>query len=260
MHLFIKYKIINAVILVFIFYYISQKEKRLNEKEKSNLYIYDLKINHIKEPFGIDIKGNSFSFLSREEGPFKSYILLNNKVVQSRKVKLQETNSFYFNKPLQYNKIYKFVVEGSSTKNELEVETALKLKSPFIKPKNKELFSPIFIRNFNANKEINSARLFITGLGLYQAFINNNKVGNAYLTPGFNDYDYYLRYQTYNITNLLKKENIIEVHMGNGWYKGRFGMNKEEEYNIFGEEYKLCLHILIQYKDKTILNILTDEL
>ena len=46
--------------------------------------------------------------------------------------------------------------------------------------------------------------------------INDKKVGNAYLTPGLNDYYYYLRYQTYDITEFLKlkEENKIEVHMG----------------------------------------------
>ena len=49
------------------------------------------------------------------------------------------------------------------------------------------------MKNFNLNKEVKRARLYITGLGLYQAYLNNIRVGNSYLTPGFNDYDYYLR-------------------------------------------------------------------
>ena len=75
------------------------------------------------------------------------------------------------------------------------------------------------------------------------------------------DYDYYLRFQTYNITKLLKENNIIEVHMGDGWYKGRFGYpnlnGKDDE--IFGDEYKLCAHILIEYDEGQIQNILTDD-
>ena len=46
--------------------------------------------------------------------------------------------------------------------------------------------------------------------------------------------------------------------MGDGWYKGRFGMTKEHQYNIFGDEYKLCLTIIIEFKDKEILNIISD--
>ena len=252
-------KIFIFVILICILYYEIQNQNLLNKKPISNKNIYNLRINHLKKPFGIDIKGNSFSFLSNEKGPFKAYLLINNEIVQTKKVNLKDSHSFYFKKPLQYNIKYKFVVEGISNKNELDFETAIKLKAPFIKPKNKQLYSPIFIKDFILNKEIKNGRLYITGLGLYQAYINQNKIGNAYLTPGFNDYDYYLRYQTYDITNLLKKENKMEIHMGDGWYKGRFGMNKEKEYNIFGEEYKLCLNIIIEYKDKTILNIISDE-
>ena len=45
--------------------------------------------------------------------------------------------------------------------------------------------------------------------------------------------------------------------MGEGWYKGEFGMNKEN--NLFGDEYKLCAHIFIEYTDNSIINILTDN-
>ena len=245
--------------LVWLFFHYLFKMK-VSLKEKSDSSIYNLRINHLKEPFGIGIEDNSFSFLSKEKGPFKAILLLNNKIVQAKNVKLEERHSFSFKKPLEYNKHYTYIVQGSNSRNELEFETAIKLKAPFISPENKDIFSPIFIKSFNTNKEIKSARLYITGLGLYQAFINNKKVGNAYLTPGFNDYDYYLRYQTYNITKLLKEENIIEVHMGDGWYKGRLGLKRgNEQLNIFGEEYKLCLHIIIEFKDGKFLNIKSDK-
>ena len=49
--------------------------------------------------------------------------------------------------------------------------------------------------------------------------------------------------------------------MGDGWYKGRFGLNKpiDKGDKIFGDEYKLCAHILIEYIDGEIVNILTDK-
>ena len=228
-------------------------------------YINNLKVNHLKAPLGIDISGNSFSFLTNEKGPFKASLYSNEKLIQSRDVSLEEKNSFSFKDPFEYNTNYKLIVESTSSKSELDFETAIKLNSPFIKPKNKKLFSPIFFKNVKIEKEIKKARLYITGLGLYQAFINNSKVGNAYLTPGFNDYDYYLRYQTYDITNLLKlnEENKIEIHMGDGWYKGRIGINKplDKGGNVFGDEYKLCLNLLIYFKDENEkpLNINSDE-
>ena len=236
------------IIFISIFFYQS-KEVDLNSG------IYNLRINHLKNPLGIDVKGNLFSFLTEEKGPFKASLLLDNKTIDTKEIQLNQTYSFFFKEPFEYNKRYKYIVESSSSKSELEFETALKLEAPFIKPKNKTIFCPIFVKDFNISKEIKRARLYITGLGLYLAYLNNKKVGNAYLTPGYNDYDYYLRYQTYDITELLKEKNSIEIHMGEGWYKGRFHWFN----NTFGDEYKLCLHILIEFKDESILNILSDE-
>ena len=236
------------IIFISIFFYQS-KEVDLNSG------IYNLRINHLKNPLGIDVKGNLFSFLTEEEGPFKASLLLDNKTIDTKEIQLNQTYSFFFKEPFEYNKRYKYIVESSSSKSELEFETALKLEAPFIKPKNKTIFCPIFVKDFNISKEIKRARLYITGLGLYLAYLNNKKVGNAYLTPGYNDYDYYLRYQTYDITDLLKEKNNIEIHMGEGWYKGRFHWFN----NTFGDEYKLCLHILIELKDESVLNILSDE-
>ena len=42
--------------------------------------------------------------------------------------------------------------------------------------------------------------------------------------------------------------------MGDGWYKGRFGLNRINKKNLFGEEYKLCLHIIIEYIAKYDIN------
>ena len=254
MNIFLNYRIYVFFILI----YIAKYKPKI--KEAINPNIYNLRINHLKDPFGIGVEDNNFSFLSNEEGPFEAFLLVNNKIVSYKTVQLKDCHSFTFRQSLKYNTQYKFVVQNKNGKNELKFETAIKLKAPFIKPKNTELFSPIFTRNFSANKDIKRARLYITGLGLYQAYINNIKVGNAYLTPGFNDYDYYLRYQTYNVIQLIKEDNVIEVHMGDGWYKGRIGL-KSPPYpnNVFGSEYKLCLNLLIEFQNGTTSNILSDE-
>ena len=224
--------------------------------------INNLRINHLAAPLGIDITENNFSFQTEEEGPFTASILLNNEVYDTKEIKLENCHSFTFEKDLEYNKVYKFVVESSTSKAELEFETAIKLEASFIRPKNKDIFSPIFIKEFNLeNKSIKKARIYITGLGLYQAFLNDKKVGNSYLTPGYNDYDHYLRYQTYDITDLLQEKNTIEVHMGDGWYKGRFGITTADGKNqeIFGSEYKLCAHIIVEFQDGKTQEIKTDD-
>lgn len=106
--------------------------------------------------------------------------------------------------------------------------------------------------------QVRQAKLTITGLGLYRAFLNGKRVGMDYLTPGFNDYDAYLREQTYDVTDLLEKENRLEVWLGNGWYKGRLGFDGGKE-NRWGDRYLLAARLEITLDDGSICEILTDE-
>lgn len=46
----------------------------------------------------------------------------------------------------------------------------------------------------------------MTGLGLYEAYLNGTKIGNDYLAPFCNDYNEDIQYQTYDITGLLQEK------------------------------------------------------
>ncbi len=110
------------------------------------------------------------------------------------------------------------------------------------------------------------ARLYITALGLYSAYIGGERVGDSYMTPGFTDYNHRLQYQTYDVTQQTRRalektlENAdsgreyLEVMLAQGWYSGVFGcVNKREVYGqgsallcrlelLFnnGQKYTLC--------------------
>ena len=101
------------------------------------------------------------------------------------------------------------------------------------------------------------AELTITGLGLYRAFLNGQRIGQDYLTPGFNDYDAYLRVQTYDVTDMLMADNRLEVWLGNGWYKGRLGFRGGKE-NRWGEKYLLAARLTVTLTSGEIKEISTD--
>lgn len=70
------------------------------------------------------------------------------------------------------------------------------------------------------------ARLYITALGLYEAYLNGRRVGDAVLTPGTSNYAGEIPFQTYDVTGLLKKgENEITVLLGDGWYRSTSGVD-----------------------------------
>lgn len=73
-------------------------------------------------------------------------------------------------------------------------------------------------------ENIVKARLYITACGLYEARINESRVGDFVLAPGHTDYTKRIQLQTYDVTALLKNgENVITCMLADGWYSGSCG-------------------------------------
>lgn len=110
--------------------------------------------------------------------------------------------------------------------------------------------SPLFRAKYNLDKKIESATASITSYGLYEAYINGKKIGDAYLTPGWTSYHKRLQYQTYDVTNLLQKGiNVIGAVLGSGWYRGNLVWNGHKE--LYGKNLALLLQIKVHYTDGT---------
>ncbi|MBQ8089034.1 MAG: family 78 glycoside hydrolase catalytic domain [Clostridia bacterium] len=102
------------------------------------------------------------------------------------------------------------------------------------------------------------ARLYICGLGLYEASINGAPVTDEVLTPFCNDYANWIQAQTYDVTALLTQgENSVNVILGNGWYKGRFGFSGNQT-DIYGSAMQLIAEIRVTLFDGEEIVIGTD--
>ena len=65
------------------------------------------------------------------------------------------------------------------------------------------------------------ATLCATAVGIYQAFVNGDRVGTALYAPGWTSYPHRLQYQTYDVTALLRPgENRLGLQAANGWAVG----------------------------------------
>ena len=122
---------------------------------------------------------------------------------------------------------------------------------------------PLFRKQLTLSKKVASARLYISGLGYYEVFLNNAKIGNNVLDPGFTAYKKQIQYTVYDITSLLVSgKNTLGVMLGNGWYNA-LPLRLFGQFNIrnFQETGRSCLmgQILIQYADGTQETIGTDE-
>ncbi|WP_145148626.1 alpha-L-rhamnosidase [Paenibacillus xylanexedens] len=116
---------------------------------------------------------------------------------------------------------------------------------------------PRMRKQFNVKQSITSARIYVTALGLYELHINNTRVGEDYFTPGWTSYRKRLQYQTYDVTHMLQHgQNTLGAYLGDGWYRGYLGWNKERE--VFGSTSALLLELQIKYADGSEESILSN--
>lgn len=110
--------------------------------------------------------------------------------------------------------------------------------------------SPIFSKELELTKEVKSARLYITGLGVYEASLNGKLVSDEYLAPFYNSYDHWIQYQTYDVTSQLQVGmNEIQVMLGDGWYKGRMGFDQGGGSCLYGDSTQMICDLVIEYVD-----------
>ncbi len=115
----------------------------------------------------------------------------------------------------------------------------------------------LFRKDFTATRKILSATAFITTHGMYEAFINGKRIGDAYLTPGWTSYSKRLQYQVYDVRDLLNMgSNAIGVTIGSGWYRTPLAWNNNK--NIYGKKLALLFQLEINYTDGSRETILTD--
>lgn len=113
---------------------------------------------------------------------------------------------------------------------------------------------PVFCKKLVINKkvhgELRQARMYISGLGLYEAEIGGRRVGDEYLTPYCNNYNAWIQYQTYDITEMLREDTWIRVTIADGWAVGRFGyFSKPGDEGEYRKDYELIAEIHLLYED-----------
>ncbi|HPP59140.1 MAG TPA: family 78 glycoside hydrolase catalytic domain [Candidatus Hydrogenedens sp.] len=269
----------------------------------SPIHIYDLRCEYLECPLGLDVKNPCLTWkleaITNERGLFqKSYQILVSSTFDDIKNDIGDlwdtgkvdSDNFqvkYEGKPLlPKTKIWwkvRIWDQKGRVSNYSEPswwETGLleneNWKGEWIEPpetlyprnmSDKEIyhFNPalIFRKTLPVEKEIEEARMYISGLGYYECFINGKKVGDHELDPGWTNYSKKVFYSVYDITDYLKKDiNIIGAYVGSGWYNP-LPLKMWKRYNL--REHltigipKLRTDIEISYKDGTKTIIGTDE-
>ena len=129
-------------------------------------------------------------------------------------------------------------------------------RAKWITPDADKSVQAVLLRHIGVDKPVARARAYVVGLGVYELSLNGEKQGNECLLPGFCDYDDWIQYQTFDLP-LTQGDNLLEIALGDGWYKGNFGLVKRFE--NYGDRLAAIAEIHIWYQDGTKDIVCTDE-
>ncbi|MDR1338638.1 MAG: glycoside hydrolase family 78 protein [Prevotellaceae bacterium] len=112
-----------------------------------------------------------------------------------------------------------------------------------------------FRKEFNIPKKVEKASMYISGLGLYEAYINARRTGEQVLSPTPTDYSKAVKYNTFDVTDQLNEgNNAIGVVLGNG----RFFAMRYKRVRDFGFP-RMILQLEIKYADGSSETIVSDD-
>ena len=113
-------------------------------------------------------------------------------------------------------------------------------------------------KEFELDKQVAKATLYICGLGMYEAFINGKRIGDQVLAPAPTDYRRTVLYNAFDVTQLLDKNNAIGVILGNGRYYTMQQDKKPYKITRFGYP-TLRLNLIVEFMDGSKKTISSDE-
>lgn len=116
--------------------------------------------------------------------------------------------------------------------------------------------SPYLRYDFNVAKPVKRARLIATALGLYEARLNGEKVGQDLLTPGWTNYWRRIRYQVYDVKDQLQEgANCFGAILGDGWFNGYVEWRDRQ---MYGDRPAFRAELHLEFEDGTTEVIKTD--
>lgn len=252
--------------------------------------------NGITEPIGYDLSSISLSWIvecpnANEVIDSKVEIALDSKFTQlvhnskyqsnissleySPQIKLRPRTRYYWrvsvrvdSDDIKIRSNYTFFETGKMNE---------KWKGKWITSSLSQIYPPYLRKSFKLDIDPQNtlgyeSRIYICGLGLYELYINGKKVSNEHFAPYCTGYNFWLQYQSYDVSSFLRKgKNVIGVMLGNGWAKGRFWFSsasadmtmKTDDLgsptNLATDKYQLISELHIKSNDQEEIVILTDD-
>lgn len=225
--------------------------------------ITQIKINGIREPMGFDLPSVTVSFKVTDtpsKHPQNIRIELTEADVSGKMLAIREGADINMagerlDAALKPRTAYMVRVRatgdaGDSAEAETRFETG-KMEEPWqadwIGPAKDDPCHPVIRRTIRVKPGLRRARLYGAGVGLFEAYVNGEKLGNEYLLPGVTNYETRIQTITFPVDGLHEGENELSLLLGKGWYMGVFGLELQEK--NYGSRMAVIGELHLSYED-----------
>ncbi len=207
------------------------------------MLISDLRINHLASPIGYDLTHPSFSWVvsdtpSRRQDSARLRVFKGDECIFDTGISAdpdQRGTELELTMEPRTKYLWKVDVwgdKGDHGEGSAEFETG-KMAEPWLGSwiTAGEIRNAVLEKRFCLADTPQSARIYLTGLGLYRLFINGSLASDEVLTPGLNAYDRWVQVQTFDISSLLRAgDNLLEIWLAGGISRGRFSYTPADGY------------------------------
>ncbi|WP_239257024.1 family 78 glycoside hydrolase catalytic domain [Listeria ilorinensis] len=135
-------------------------------------------------------------------------------------------------------------------------------RAKWIGPENNDWHGIELFKSIHLPHGVKKARLYITGLGVYECFLDDEKIGDEYLAPGFTNYHYYTQLATHDLTTAFQQagKHTFKIILGDGWYRGKIGITPHGgSENSYGDALMALAEIHYVDKNDETHVLITDE-
>lgn len=235
--------------------------------------VRELRTEYMTEPLGLGNPHPRLSWLDDDINIQKGYELI--LTVNGRKLPMirRESASMHYDVETELHsrdqvtwKVRIFDEEGNHSEYaESSFEMGLLKQEDFIAewisgnyiPNGKDRY-PVdcFRKQFKADKVV-KARIYASACGLYELKLNGVRVSDAVMAPGFTDYRKRIQYQSYDVTEMIKEDNVLTAELADGWYRGSIGAKGRT--NTYGKVTRLYVQLELTDEKGKVTTVCSDS-
>lgn len=119
-----------------------------------------------------------------------------------------------------------------------------------------------FRRKFNLSSQggVSRAKLYLTAMGVCQAYINGKPTSDELMAPGWTSYKHRHNYRVHDVSSMLDPngENLLAIEVAEGWYCGVLGVRGGTRF-IYGDRLAVLAQLEIVTEDGNQSQVLTSD-